>query len=503
MRTTRHLALAIGLAALLIPSVAMAQDSDRFGAGGYFRIMTRPDFQGGDSKLGFWNLHGRLLNEGPYAALELRYDILEQDPLVDTPWTSIYAKIEGGSVQNADPGGGNLGNFRLSQLFAQTGNVLLEDVTWQVGTLDSYFGDLGLYDFRPAQIFLETVGMSSRYSGDLVDVLVGVGDSGYFIKGDRYNTILTLGGSVKLKPSKHFEIGLGGQFLHEPKVEGNRFAPHVSRYQDGGGIDYEDWFRGEVVQRYDEDNPGRLDEFADPVPVSASSFKAIGYIGFGNLGPLLWNNLFANFLRRHPENFTTEEYLGDEYTLYVTDLTDERYELNVGNEMQLRLIPNWLDVVWAVFLGYHFDEDNEIAPTDNDRLFYSAVARLQLYMTEELHFLLESSVAQEQSLNGNQYRAGADSVFQSTDGQSDSRGLEFGDLDTRETFQLKLGPVLSPLGIGPFTRPQFRVLYGAQWSNQNNAFGNSFVDSLSDFNDFGTQERHWHHVVALEVETWF
>ncbi len=503
MPHSRHLAVLAFLAAMSLPGTLLAQDSSRFGAGGYFRIMTRPDFQGGNSRLGFWNLYGRLLNEGPYAALELRLDVLERDPLANTPWTSLHAKIEGGSVANADPAGGSLAQFRLSQLYAQTGNVLLEDVTWQIGTLDSYYGDLGLYDFRPAQIFFETVGLSSRYQGELLDVLVGFGDSGYFVKGDEYNTILTVGGSVKLKPSKHFEIGVGGQFMHEPKVEGNRFAPHVSRYEDGTGIDYEDWIRGEVVQRYDEANPGRLDEFADPKPVSSSSFKAIGYIGFGNLGPLIWNNLFANFQRLHPDNFTNESYLGEDYTLYVTDLTDERYQVNVGNEMQLRLIPRWLDVVWAVFLGYHFDADNEIAPDDFNRLFYSTVARLQFYATQRLHLLAETSLAQEQSLNGNLYRAGADSVFTSTDGQSDARGLEFGDLDTRETFQLKIGPTLSPLGIGPFTRPQFRALYGVQWSNQNNAFGNSFVDSLSDFNDFGTQERHWHHVLSLEVETWF
>ena len=41
---------------------AMADD-DRFSAGGYFRIAARPDFQGGKSQLGLWNISGRLLNE--------------------------------------------------------------------------------------------------------------------------------------------------------------------------------------------------------------------------------------------------------------------------------------------------------------------------------------------------------------------------------------------------------------------------------------------------------
>ena len=45
------------LAAMFTPAQAQAEAArDRFNAGGYFRIMTRPDFQGGDGKLGYWNL---------------------------------------------------------------------------------------------------------------------------------------------------------------------------------------------------------------------------------------------------------------------------------------------------------------------------------------------------------------------------------------------------------------------------------------------------------------
>jgi hypothetical protein len=48
-----------------------------------------------------------------------------------------------------------------------------------------------------------------------------------------------------------------------------------------------------------------------------------------------------------------------------------------------------------------------------------------------------------------------------------------------------------------------RLLYGVQWSSQNAAFGNSFVETLDQYNDFGNIERHLHHVVALETEAWF
>ena len=90
-----------------------------------------------------------------------------------------------------------------------------------------------------------------------------------------------------------------------------------------------------------------------------------------------------------------------------------------------------------------------------------------------------------------------------TNGQTNNRGLEFGDTDTRYTWQGKGGFVLNPLGIGIFTRPSLRILYGTQYSNQNNAFGNQFVETLDQYNVFGNVEQHWHHVLAMETEVWF
>ncbi len=58
-----------------------------------------------------------------------------------------------------------------------------------------------------------------------------------------------------------------------------------------------------------------------------------------------------------------------------------------------------------------------------------------------------------------------------------------------------------PLGV--YTRPSLRLLYGVQISNQNNAFGNSFVDTIDQYNEFGNVEQHTHHVVSLETEAWF
>jgi hypothetical protein len=492
--------LVVGLALLLLsPSPAHAvSDDDRVNVGGYFRVMTRPDLQGGNGKLGHWNLYGRLLNEGPWAALELRLHLMEQKAGSNAPWTLFHTKVEGGSIGNADPAGGSLDNLRLSQAYIQSGNLLLDHVVWQLGTLDSYFGDLGLYDMRPAQIFFETMGLSARYDRDFLELLLGVGDSGYFLRGSDYSTVLTLGGTARVRLFGYAELGVGGQLLHEPQVQGNRFAPYTTP-----GIDYEDFVRGEVVERYLEENPGQQDLFPDPEPTASTSFKAVGYVGFGNLGPLVWNNLFLNYGRRHPDNFVTEVFEGQAHDLYIHDLTDQRYALTVGNEMQFTLWPGRLDAVWGALYGSAWDEDNSIAPSDYNQDFMSTVLRLQAYLTDTLHLLAETSVAQETSKNGNRFRNHRDSIFVGTAGQTDAQGLEFGDADARHTWQGKTGVVLNPLGPGIYLRPSLRLLYGVQYSTENLAYGNSFVQTLDQYEDFGSVESHWHHVIALEAEAWF
>lgn len=494
------LALLLALPLSLHAPVAMAGAD----MGGYFRVMTRPDFQGGNGRLGYWNLYGRLLNEGPYAALEMKVDILEPKPASREPWTSIHAKIEGGSVGNADPGNGNLSNYRLSQLYVKAGNVVIPNVTWQLGTLDTYFGDLGLYDMRPAQLFFETVGLSARYDSPHVELLFGAGDSGYYLRGAEYNTIFTPGGYARFRFGRHLELGTGAQLMYEPEVAGNRFAPYNTPlvYEDPNQL-YEDFLRGELVQSWVADNPYRADYFPYPTPTSSSSHKLIGYLGFGNAGPLRWNNFFASYQKLHPENFTTENYNGRDYNIYIVNLTDQRTVLTLGNEMQIALIPERLDVVWGALYIDANDADNNITPSDYDKTSYSTVLRLQTYFTETFHFLMETSIAQEKSHNGNAYREHWDSIFSSSAGASDSEGLETGDTNTRSTWQGKIGPVLNPLGKGIYTRPSIRLLYGVQYSNQNNAFGNSFVETIDQHNEFQNVERHWHHVLALETEVWF
>jgi hypothetical protein len=494
-----HLIVAVALTGLLTRAAPVRADAvpSRFDAGGYLRLATRPDFQGGDSKLGYWNLYGRLLNEGNYAALELRLDVLLAES-EGAPWANLRARIEGGSIGNGDPGRGVLSLFRLSQLYVQAGNLFAKNLIWQFGTLDVSLGDLGLYDVRLAQILFETIGASVRYRSRGLDVVAGLGDSGFFLRGDQYDTIFTVGAMARVRPSERFEFGLGGQAMVEPAVVGNRFAPHATP-----NVRYEDFARGEVTRRHFEANPFAGGLFPNPVPRGAFSGKLVGYVGFGNLGPLVWNSLQFQLLKRHPDQFVTERWDGRDYTVYTADLTDERYELRVGNEARVTVLPGRLDLAWGGLFGRHWNADNTVQAGEDNRLYASTVLRFQAYLTEWVHLLAEGSVAYERSTNGNLYRNHADSVFRSTGGLADPRGLEYGASAVRTTQQLKVGPVLSPLGRGIYTRPALRLLYGVQHSSQNNAFGNSFVETLDENSQFQTVERHWHHVVALEAEAWF
>ena len=491
----------LGTWALVIPAIASGEaQSDRFSAGGYFRIGVRPDFQGGYSQLGSSDIYGRLLNEGPYAALELKLNLLQPDPDSDRPWAAVHAKIEGGSVQGGDALGGNLSAFRLSQLYVQAGNVLFKDVTWQLGTLDYYYGTLGLYDMRIAELFYETIGLSARWQTKHLDLLVGLGDSGWAIRGANYDTIPTLGASLKVKLiENHLEMAVGGAGYYEPQIVGDKNAP----YNTPIDINYADYVLQQVAQTELLAHPDEINNFPKPVPTHSAWFKAIGYIGFGNFGPLKWDSFFINYLREPPQPSYSETYNGQQYTIYTTNLTSQRYQLNAGNEALITLIPRRLDAVWSVLYENYIDRNNTVAQSPNNMEVLSTVLRVQAYLTETLHFLCESSLARERSLNGNMFRDHADSVFQSTAGISDPRGLQYGDAAIRDTWQLKIGPVLNPTGTGIFTRPSIRILYGLQYSTQNEAFGNAFVSSLDENNVFRTTEQHWHQVIALEAEAWF
>ena len=130
--------------------------------GGYVRMMTRPDLQGGAGKLGHWNLYGRLLNETPYGALDLHYDLVEKTQ-AKRPWAVLHFRTEGPLF-----GPESVSDWNITQIHVTSGNLTGSGHTWKIGSLEEYFGDLSLYDMRPGQILI-TFG-----SRDQLDTLAGL-----------------------------------------------------------------------------------------------------------------------------------------------------------------------------------------------------------------------------------------------------------------------------------------------------------------------------------------
>lgn len=491
------------LVVALIAATASAEETrDRVTGSGYFRLMARPDLEGGTGALGYWNLYGRLLNETSFAEFNLFMDLVQNNPGTNEPWARMGARVAFTGFRTADFQGGNLGNlkndFQMKHFFLEAGNVFLKNVTWRFGTFDLYYNDLGTYDFRPSYVFLDTLGIGATYANDKLDFTLVAGDAGWEVRWPNYSTILTTGGRARLHLSNHAEIGLGGQYRYEPAVSGNRNSPYSTP-----NLNYQDWVRGEVLQNFLDAHPGQITSFPNPVPTSAQSFTSFLYLGFGGFGALRWDNFYLQFQKFHPLGPTTETFNGQTYNIYTTSVTDRRYEGSAGNEMQLQLIPDRLDAVWAAWFQYDRDFDDAIRPTDGNRIATSTLLRMQLYLTRVVHIIAEGSAAYEKSLNGNAYREHANSIFGSTDGASDRRGLQFGDSDHRNTYQGKVGLVLNPGGFGIFARPSIRLLYGLQYSSQQAAYGNGFVQSLDQLNQFKSPERHFHSVLGLETEGWF
>ncbi len=510
---------------LFASSLALADAAtDRVSAGGYLRLQALTDFQGGNGRLGLGSygcglggpcLYGRLLNEGPYGILQLQLNLLG-DPTSTDPWASIVTRFEGSSYLGTDAGNGSLSNYNITILALEAGNILLEHVTWRVGVLWYEPGDLGLYDLFPVDLFYGVAGVSAFYKTKPLDLLIGAGDQGWSLHGAAYDTVFTAGAWVRSRIGDHLELGGGGQFGYEPSTPGNQNSPYQTPGLNGASsMTYQQFVQKDFVQTYLQSlgttaNSGT--QLPNPQPRSSQNWKLVGYLGLGKLGPLKWNNFYIHYLKQPPQTTYQETYQGQTYTLYVHDLTDQMYELELGDEAQLTLIPRWLDLTVAGLYGEDRNYANScpggtscpslVAGNDNLR-FMSVVARFQLYLTQRVHVLFETSVAHELSLNGNLYRQHQDSLFANDNGTPDSLGLQYGDSTGRDTWQGKWGIVFNPNGPGIFNRPSLRLLYGLQYSSAQDAFQSGYVNSLSQYNQFVGPEQHWHSVFGVEAETWF
>ena len=414
--------------------------------GGYFRLMARPDLVGGDGRLGTSPFYGRLLNEGPWGLLDVRQSLVKGGP--DAPWGALTLRVEGGAVGNGDPTNGSLLGFRVSQLYLTAGNLGPAHTTWRFGTLETTFGDLWLYDARPTQMLVDVLGASATWANGGTEVVLGAGDAGWAVRGARYHLVVSAGGSVRRK-GEHAEVGIGGQAWYEP-ADGDPDGPH-----DTDGLTLADladpaaWASG---------HPGPAGH-----ATRGLGWKLAGTFGFGGAGALRWNRLQVIVARRLPDAPLVAEVEGAEVRLGAAALTDQRHELTVGDEVELVLVPDRLELAAAAIFEHRFDPDDRRATSATWRTAASAVVRAQLALTPYVSLLGETSLAREVA-----------------------RGPA-----AKDTWQGKAGVVLSPAGTGLGARPALRALYGVQRCSLPGAWPGAAGGG------------RWHQLVSLEAEAWF
>ncbi|MHB8416920.1 MAG: hypothetical protein ACYDCL_02520 [Myxococcales bacterium] len=509
---------ALLLGALATAGVARADaPDDRFSIGGYFRLQALTDFQGGNGRLGVNQtgcgyggpcIYGRLLNEGPYAIVQSRLSLIGTDNNSSDPWAAVTMRIEGSSFLGTDAGKGSLSDYAITNFGVDAGNILLPNVTWRLGVLWYEPNDLDLYDMFIDDLFYGVAGVSAHYQIPWLDLLIGAGDAGWSLHPNAYDTVYTAGGWFRVHPSKHFEFGGGGQFGYEPASPGNQNGPYQTLAAQPNAnyapMTYLQYYRQDAAQSFFQNAAPGTQLLPNPSPRSSENWKAVGYLGFGKWGPFQWNSLYVHYLKNPPLTNYQESYGGQSYTIYVHDLTDQSYELMIGDEMLITLIPKRLDLALAGLYGSDRNyTDTMVAGYDNYD-YVSGVARAELYLTQTVHLLFESSLAHEHSINGNLFRNHVDSLFQNDGtGVEDPLGLQYGDSPDRDTWQGKLGVVFSPKGLGIYTRPSLRLLYGIQYSTAQDAFQSGYVNNLNQYNEFVGPEQHWHSVFGADLEGWF
>lgn len=430
------------LAALLLAHAHAATELH-----GYFRLMARPDLVGGDGRLGTSAFYGRLLNEGPWSLLDVR------QPLVvggeGAPWGDLRFRIEGGGVAGGEPLNGALLGFRLSQLHIHAGGLGAADVEWRVGTLETTFGDLWLYDARPTQLLVDVLGASAAWTHGATELVIGAGDAGFSLRGPRYHTVASGGAAARIDVGEHGNLGLGAQVWFEPG------SADPDALRDTPGLDAAAWY-GDLAAWARAHPDARAGQ-----PVAGYAWKVAAHLGVEDLGALRAARLQVVGQRRLPDAPAAAAVDGEEVLLGAASATDARYELLVGAEAELAF--GAAEVAWAALLDHRADLDDRTGRGPGGRSGISTVIRGQFPLARAVGLLVESSVARETA-------PGA---------------------ATKRTWQGKAGLVLVPAGPGLASRPALRLLYGAQHATVPDSWPGTPTGS------------RWHQLVSAEAEAWF
>ncbi len=414
---------------------------------GYFRLMARPDLVGGDGRLGTSPFYGRLLNEGPWGLLDVRQPLVGGEE--GAPWGDLRFRVEGGAVAGGDTTNGSLLGFRLSQLHMHGGNLGPAGVEWRIGTLETTFGDLWLYDARPSQMLVDVLGVQAAWTKGDTELLLGAGDAGFSLRGPRYHLVASGGGSLRTGVGEHGVVGIGGQVWFEPG-DGD-----PDGLQDSPGLDAAGWYgdRAAWARAHVDAGPG--------VPVSGLAWKLVGHVGLAELGALRAARLQVIGEHRLPEPPAVEAVEGGEVRIGGASCTDERYALLVGAEVELALGP--VDLAWGAMFDHRFDLDDERGLGPGNYTGVSTVARGQVPLARTISLLAETSLAHEVSPGG----------------------------APKRTWQGKGGVMLVPSGPGLGSRPALRLLYGIQHATVPDAWPGTPTGGF------------WHQLVSAEAEAWF
>ena len=215
---------------------------------------------------------------------------------------------------------------------------------------------------------------------------------------------------------------------------------------------------------------------------------------FGGVGPLKWNKLQGNIQKLHPLNVTQETFGGRTYDIFIKALTDEKYQLNAGDQAELTIIPDKLDSALGLD-RLRARQGQHDRPSEDNRLVWSLLGRAVYYLTPTFHFLTEGerrpgALPQRQPVP----RARRLDLRQHRWGERLARPAvrRFGH---PQHLQLKAGVDPQPDRQGHLRAPSLRLLYGLQYSSQQAAFGTGFNSrSVAVSTSSRARERHWHSV---------
>ncbi len=388
------------------------------------------------------HIRGAYLNRATLARLDL--DAQPVQPEGDGMAIGVHARLEHGDGALVRSSLTPDADFHVVRLFAELEPS--RSTAIRVGTLDGTEGALPLFDTHVARILNPAVGVAVHHDAGIVDVTVGVGDAGLFLRRAGYSFVADVGGTVRIRPSEGLSIAFGADALIEPQARESSWAEERVEY-------YEDYSDERVVAAMmASQGAGLLD---DPELLSETSrmrtaLRGIAALRYETADETMRVDVQIS-ARQRPTGDAYAETIEDRtVTLYLPELSDDRFEIGVGSEMSVQTT-DWLRVRLGALVFRRSDADDP-TPSDGNSLSYGAVARAEATIAEEsVEWLFEASGFGE-------------------DLREPTPGFDEGQSADRRVVQLKSGPSVH-LPLGELGALDARI--GAGIELEQNAAGNA------------------------------